>query len=198
MPRAKSKNRNELVNRALHTFWEGGYKATSMGDLVRETGVSRSGIYADFGGKDELFRACLEQYRDEVVSASFGVVEEAGAGFEDMQTYFERIIDISRSGDNAGVGCLVANSVGQVDADDTQTQALLEAHGNRLVAGFKAVLTQENKAKQNLSKGEIEALAEFAMISVQGLWSFMRNKTDPDIIRQHSETLLSILRARVG
>ena len=141
MARAKSKNRNELVDSALNVFWKTGYSPTSMGDLVRETGVSRSGIYSDFAGKDELFRACLERYQEIAVTPFFGGVEQQDAGFETIETYLNKLIEAFESHDDAGgIGCLVSNSIGQVAAGDQLTQALLEAHGQRLKAGFQAVL----------------------------------------------------------
>jgi TetR/AcrR family transcriptional repressor of nem operon len=198
MPRAKSDNRSDLVDSALVAFWKGGYCATSIGDLVKQTGVSRSGIYADFGGKDDLFRACLERYRDETVTQAFGVVEQDGAGFEALEQYFKTIITTSAAVEGADIGCLIANSLGQVSPDDRKTLALLDAHAARLTAGFKAVLRLENQAKGKLTETEIDALASFAMISVQGLWGYMRNKAEPEIIRQHSDTLMEMLRSRVG
>ena len=198
MPRVKSKSRNELVDSALNVFWREGYSTTSMGDLVRETGVSRSGIYSDFVGKDELFRACLERYQDVAVTPFFYVVEQEGAGFEAIETYLNKLINAFEThGDAGGIGCLVSNSVGQVATDDQQTQALLNAHGQRLKAGFQAVLTHENQANKMLSDIEVDALAGFTMIFVQGLSMSMRNNTDSRFIRQQAETLMKVLRESV-
>ena len=44
-------------------FWERGYNATSISDLVDHLGVNRQSLYDTFGGKDHLFLAALERYR---------------------------------------------------------------------------------------------------------------------------------------
>ena len=63
MPRPRSKSRDDLISSAMGVFWENGFNATSIEDLVASSGVGRGGIYSDFGGKEELFLACLEAYR---------------------------------------------------------------------------------------------------------------------------------------
>ena len=92
MPRAKSQSRENLLDSALNTFWKTGFHVVSMGDLVRETGVSRAGIYSDFGGKEDLFHACLDRYQDTVVTPAFAPVEAEGAGIEGIQKYFDNLL----------------------------------------------------------------------------------------------------------
>jgi TetR/AcrR family transcriptional repressor of nem operon len=55
MPRPRSKSRDELISSAMGVFWENGFNATSIEDLVVATGVGRGGIYSDFGGRKICF-----------------------------------------------------------------------------------------------------------------------------------------------
>lgn len=71
MARSKSYKPETLTNRALSAFWEHGFHATSMDDLVRVTKVGRHGIYNEFGGKKGLFLACIERYQFSIVSPAF-------------------------------------------------------------------------------------------------------------------------------
>ena len=58
-----------------------------MDDLVRATGVGRSAIYKDFGGKKDLFLACLDWFRESSVTPAFAAVEEEGASYLAIQNY---------------------------------------------------------------------------------------------------------------
>lgn len=197
MPRPKSHNRTALVDSALSTFWKAGYHVVSMGDLVRETGVSRGGIYSDFAGKQELFHACLERYQETVVTPNLASVEADSAGIEGISQFLETIILAFENSDGPCLGCLVVNTLAQLEPDDTETRELLERHFKRQEDGFRRAISNENKALKKLNKKEVDALAKFVAISVQGLASRFRTATDAKPLRQFARTLMQILEAQV-
>lgn len=197
MPRPKSHSRTALVDSALLTFWKTGYHVVSMGDLVRETGVSRGGIYSDFAGKQELFHACLQRYQETVVSPLLAPLEKKGAGLEAIAQYLNVIVTAVENSEGPFVGCLIINTLAQLEPDDTETRELLESHFKRHEDGFRAVITNENKALKRLSKKEIDSLAKFVAISVQGLASRFRTATDAKPLRQFARTLMQILKTQI-
>lgn len=197
MPRAISHTRATLVDSALITFWKHGYQVVSIVDLVRETGVSRGGIYSDFAGKQELFHACLDRYQEVVVTPVFAPVEAEGAGIDAIRQYLENLLARYDESGGLGIGCLVANTLGQIRPEETETRERLDAHGRRLTAGFRRALSHENAVSRRMSDGEVDALASFTMVSVQGLWSFSRSTNDSNNLHQLTNTLLACLEARV-
>ena len=60
--------RDELVQRALKSFYSGGFHAIGMDRLAKETGVSKTAIYKHFRTKEDLILATLrlrdEQFRN--------------------------------------------------------------------------------------------------------------------------------------
>ncbi len=60
--------RDELVQRALKTCYQGGFHAIGMDKLAKETGVSKTAMYKHFRTKEELILATLrlrdEQFRN--------------------------------------------------------------------------------------------------------------------------------------
>ncbi len=60
--------RDELVQKALATFYRNGFQATGMDRLAVETGVSKTSMYKHFRTKEELILAALrlrdEQFRN--------------------------------------------------------------------------------------------------------------------------------------
>lgn len=65
----------ELLAVVAHEFLERGYDATSMEDLARATGRTKSSIYHHVTGKEELLRLAVAK----AVDALFAVLEEEGA-----------------------------------------------------------------------------------------------------------------------
>ena len=64
----------------MQAFWERGYEATSVDDLVQCMGINRFSLYSTFGGKHQLFVAALERYRLNVRRASAEVSWEREEG----------------------------------------------------------------------------------------------------------------------
>lgn len=197
MPRSKSYSRESLVDNALKTFWKMGYHVVSMGDLVRETGVSRAGIYSDYPGKQALFHACLDRYQDVVVTPAFSPVEAENAGINGIRAYLENLLDRFEAAGGHGIGCLVGNTLAQIEPDEHETRQKLQAHSDRLCDGFRKAIRHDNASRGRLSDAEIDHLAQYTMISVQGMWAFSRQTEDVALLRGYANTLITFLEAKV-
>src|ERR1041385_1958150 len=77
VPRTKAFQPAEALDRAMDLFWRDGYAATGLDQLVRRTGASRYGLYVTFGGKRDLFLACLERYSQAVMDPMLEPLESA-------------------------------------------------------------------------------------------------------------------------
>ncbi len=53
--------RDEILDAAQRVFAHGGYRGSSMADIVKASGLSAGAIYSYFAGKEELFRAVVER-----------------------------------------------------------------------------------------------------------------------------------------
>ena len=62
MGRPKSFSREDVLEKAMPVFWKRGFAATSLQDLEQATGVNKSGLYAEFRDKEEIFLECLRHY----------------------------------------------------------------------------------------------------------------------------------------
>ncbi|MDN5804009.1 MAG: TetR/AcrR family transcriptional regulator [Microlunatus sp.] len=77
-PEAPSRRRHDLpsvLEVAVAVFTERGYDGTSMEDLSRATGLSKSSLYHHIDSKEQLLRLALER----AVDPLFGVLDEPGA-----------------------------------------------------------------------------------------------------------------------
>jgi TetR/AcrR family transcriptional repressor of nem operon len=62
MARKKQFDKENVLDKAMKLFWEKGYHATSMDDLVSALGINRASMYNTFGSKYELFEQSLDKY----------------------------------------------------------------------------------------------------------------------------------------
>jgi TetR/AcrR family transcriptional regulator, transcriptional repressor for nem operon len=70
----KQFDRHEVLDRAMAVFWERGYEATSIQDLLQAMGINRGSLYATFGDKQQLFLAVLDHYAEKVSTAMLDVL----------------------------------------------------------------------------------------------------------------------------
>ena len=194
MPRPKSHTKDSLVEAAMHRFWRYGYSATSMGDLVKATGVSRHGIYSDVGGKRDLFLEGFTAYRETVVRPALQAMTNGDCGLAGIRAYFETQIDLAESVGLPGPGCLVANAMTETAPHDERVAAKVAEHNQCLATTFEKAL---NLAAPNLPKKDIAALGAFLTLSAQGLWSISRTTDQASALRNYVGTLLDLLQQRI-
>jgi TetR/AcrR family transcriptional regulator, copper-responsive repressor len=56
--------REDVLDKAIPIFWKHGLAETSVQDLEQATGVRKSGLYAEFKDKEDLFVESMRRYFD--------------------------------------------------------------------------------------------------------------------------------------
>jgi TetR/AcrR family transcriptional regulator, transcriptional repressor for nem operon len=112
-----------VLDAAIQCFWNRGYEATSVKDLVAETGITAASIYNAFGDKRALFRAALEHYVEDSVGERLRRCEALPAR-EAIGAFFDEILRRSLI-DRDHKGCLLVNSALEIAPHDTQFQRLI-------------------------------------------------------------------------
>ena len=62
MGRPKKFSREDVLDKTISVFWKHGLAETTVQDLERATRVNKSGLYAEFKNKEDLFIASLRRY----------------------------------------------------------------------------------------------------------------------------------------
>ena len=60
--RPLSFDREEVLEKAMRAFWQGGYETTSISHLTAVMGVTAPSLYAAFGNKQQLFLEAMHRY----------------------------------------------------------------------------------------------------------------------------------------
>jgi TetR/AcrR family transcriptional regulator, transcriptional repressor for nem operon len=183
----------------MWTFWTRGYHATSIDDLVKATGVARSGIYSEFGGKDKTFAKCLAHYREAVAGPAIAILTNHDDGMASIREYFAYFIDRHRNHGLPGPGCFLANAVTEVAPHSAATREMARAHRRDLHQGFKTAL---RRAALNIGTEpephKLDSLANFLSIASQGLWSYARAMDDLAELEQFADETLALVEARLS
>ena len=160
MARSREFDPKEALEKAMYVFWQKGYINTSIDDLVQATGVSRFGLYDEFGSKHGLFLASLDYYQDTAVKAFFGIVEQPGAGLKQIKEYFANIIEIYAKPEGK-YGCLVCNSTTELAPHDKKVEKKVKLALDRMTQGFADALSNAKRNGEVNKDLDIKQSADF-------------------------------------
>ncbi|EAQ01061.1 putative tetR-family transcriptional regulator [Pseudooceanicola batsensis HTCC2597] len=195
MPRKPSHTPESLADSALAQFWYGGYEATSMDTLVKKTGVSRHGIYTDYGSKRSLYLACFPRYHEHVVAPVLNPVFSSHDGLPAITAYFGRLIEMAEGIGLPGPGCFVANAATETAPHDPDVARKVSEHNTKLENAFTMALQREKKSQLPLAHRK--ALARIIAMFSAALWTSSRSTDNPETLRQHTAVFLDMLENRV-
>lgn len=131
MGRTQAFDTDEAVRLARAVFWERGYEESSLPDLERATGLSRSSIYHAFGNKRGLFDAALASYLAEIIRPRLQPLNASTVAPQAITDYFTglRAALAQPNSLQSHNGCLLLNSAGAPISNE-------EAVG-RAIAGYR-------------------------------------------------------------
>ena len=69
MPGMRQFDESQVLDAMMRVFWQKGFEATTIDDLVEATGLKRGSLYHAFGDKAGMFCRTLALYRQEVQAA---------------------------------------------------------------------------------------------------------------------------------
>ncbi|WP_431919001.1 TetR/AcrR family transcriptional regulator [Amycolatopsis tucumanensis] len=116
MARPRSFDEKQVLNAVRDQFWDAGYAATSLEDLMRVSGLGKGSLYAAFGDKRQLFLRALRAYTDDNHRRLQEALAEAPRALDALRMLLEAPVD------DSGVrrGCLLANSTSELGNADPE------------------------------------------------------------------------------
>jgi TetR/AcrR family transcriptional repressor of nem operon len=124
MPRTKKFDKTEVLAAAASIFQQKGYNGTSMDEVLRATGLSRSSLYDSFGDKHNLYIQSLEYYKQNNQALSDKIEEKPVNGLQKIDFLFKNVVDhlIAHPDDN---GCLLVNAAAEMSKQCFKTQQVI-------------------------------------------------------------------------
>ncbi len=181
MPRPIEFDRSKAVNRALVLFWQKGYQATSLSDLLETTNISRSSFYAAFTDKRIFYIECLDLFAERTLE----LLQTAGAEkppVEALENFFKRnFMGTKGIGVKKNWGCMLVNTVLEMAGVDDELLERSSHHLNRMELGFRELLEEAGA-----SPLKAQELAAMLMLFNEGVRVSSRRRL-PDA--QHLQTI---------
>jgi TetR/AcrR family transcriptional repressor of nem operon len=149
---------DEVLEAAMQTFWETGYRSAAVPELAAATGLSTSSLYNEYGSKLGLFEAAFDRYLEQVIEGRMiGPLLRGQAGLADLDAYFDRLR--GTIGRAAPRGCLAVNAIAEMRDPPAAVARRTGAYRRRLQAGLQAALGRA-EARGEIASGSAATRAE--------------------------------------
>ncbi|WP_316527710.1 TetR/AcrR family transcriptional regulator [Kitasatospora brasiliensis] len=191
MARTKEFDPDAALQAALELFWQRGYEATSMADLVERLGIARASIYATFGSKHELYLRALERYCEQSDSARLEELSQPGPALPAVRALVRR--HAAAGEQDRRRGCFVTNAAVELAPHDPAAARRVEASLDRLETLLAAALVRAAAQGELPAGREPRALARMLVVLLQGIRVVGKAADGGPRAREAAEQALALL-----
>lgn len=174
MPRSPTFDRDAKIEEAMELFWEQGYEATSVQDLVERLGLNRSSLYNAFGGKHELYLEALDRYRQEGIDRLRRQLQDAPTAMEGIRQAF---MAVAERATESCYGCFTTNAAAECAPHDASTQDRARESFDRMRTLFRDAVERAQEEGAIDASRDAEALGRHLTNAYNGI--HLTAKTDP-------------------
>ncbi|MFW0766533.1 TetR/AcrR family transcriptional regulator [Trabulsiella odontotermitis] len=190
--RPKVFDRDVALDKAMTLFWQHGYEATSLADLVEATGAKAPTLYAEFVNKEGLFRAVLDRY-----VARFAAKHEAQLFCEEkpleqvLRDYFTAVAACFT--DKATpAGCFLISTSATLAASSKEIAKTIKSRHAMQEQTLCQFLAQRQQRGEIPQGKDIKALAQFLSCILQGMSISARDGASFESLMQITNTTLRL------
>ncbi|MEM1429344.1 MAG: TetR/AcrR family transcriptional regulator [Pseudomonadota bacterium] len=115
----------EMLSKIMHLFWENGYEATGLSDIIAATGMGKASLYSAFGNKRAMYLKALAQYEILMVDAAVAILRAHDrAPLDRIDAYLSApLVAVRDEADRRG--CFLCNAAADRASLDGKTGALV-------------------------------------------------------------------------
>ena len=106
-------DRAEAVRRAMHLFWQRGFKAATARDIAEAMQIKPSSFYNSFGDRGRVLREALSIYSGDAPDAVLRAIAPGTPVLPVLWDMFREICRV-RAADPDARGCLLVNSLAEL------------------------------------------------------------------------------------
>jgi TetR/AcrR family transcriptional regulator, transcriptional repressor for nem operon len=176
MARPREFDVDTALEKAMQVFWSRGYEAVSLDEICDATGLSRSSLYAAFGGKRDLLLRSLSRYAEhgeERIAKTLRTIPFREA----LRQFLDDFIDAIVAGPGRR-GCFIGNCAAELARHDRGAMMQVRRALERNESYFRQALAAAAARGELPPKTDVTALARFLTASIQGLR--LVGKANPD------------------
>ncbi|MDX2059175.1 MAG: TetR/AcrR family transcriptional regulator [Gemmatimonadales bacterium] len=182
MPWERQFDVDEMLGKAMSAFWRRGYEATSVQDLVDETGVGRGSLYATYPDKHALFLAALRMYDDRNRRVRLVELERTLRPRQAIEALFQSFTAKIKSGSAAADGCFLTNTALEMAPRDPEAAEIVGRAQAEIEAFFRRTVRRGIRDGAFRPDLDPDAAASGLLASLIGVTVLIRSRPEPKLL----------------
>ncbi|MFI7386391.1 TetR/AcrR family transcriptional regulator [Streptomyces sp. NPDC049813] len=193
MARTKEFDPEAALQSALELFWQRGYEATSVADLVEHLGIGRASLYATFGTKHELYLKALDRYTETRDPRLLAELSQPGPALPAVRAVVRRFAAEASSPTARLSGCLVTNTAAELAPHDAAAARRVERSWEQVETPLHSALVRAQAQGELPADRDPRALARMLLVLLQGVRVVGKASDEPGRVRDAAEQALALL-----
>jgi len=187
---------DEFLNAAMHCFWQKGYRATSLADLMQQTGLASASIYKLYPDKKAIFLAALKHYMDQ----GFARRSQRAAELTPESALRETLeFGVTLSTGAVGEkGCFSIAAATEMLPGDADVMALVKYKFRDIISWLSLVLSNGQKSGVFRQDKDAEVMAECLFMMLEGMRVYGKIQPDREMLSKTVEFIISTVLASHG
>lgn len=178
--------------RAMDVFWEKGYEAVSLTELLKRMGIGRKSLYDTFGNKRSLFLKALECYARTELKAIRDRLAAPGSALANLEAVLLRLQQIHAL--PGSKGCMIGTNITDFCTDDKEMASILRGYLTQLEDAYCTTITRAQTAGELSPTLNARSLAQLLLCTTQGMALTGRVFDNGAMLYGAANTLMALLK----
>jgi TetR/AcrR family transcriptional repressor of nem operon len=189
MARNKAFDPEERLEKARDLFWEKGYNATSMQDLVEGMQLNRASIYDTYGDKYALFQQCLQNYAKEKLF-DYKQCCQKGSPMAAVESIVRKAVTNRKEGKT----CLMVKTSFELASMDDGIKMIVREQAKASISVLQELLEKARQMNEIPAEKDPATLAQFLYASFSSLWMMDVLFGDKEMLERMADHILDSIR----
>lgn len=161
-------SKEDILSRSARAFHRSGFRATTLVDLLQETGIVRGALYFHFPDKRSLFVASLKHYVHRIILPHLDRLQQSATPKADIVRLFEEVATRANACEHSSLSFIVCAGV-EMGPHDQETQAIVSACGTEVESAFAECVRRSQRLGHTRRERDAAQIASGLLLLVQGM-----------------------------
>ncbi|MRG70402.1 TetR family transcriptional regulator [Alphaproteobacteria bacterium HT1-32] len=185
---------DKTMSQIMQLFWEHGYEATGLSDIIATTGLGKASLYAAFGNKQSMYLKALAHYENRMVEAAVSSLRSPDmAPLERIDAFLSEPIKAVRDHTDRR-GCFLCNASADRASLDDDTAALVRQAYDKM---YRAIADSLSEAFPDMPIVTVTTRSQLVLTVYSGLRVMARSGMTADTLSLARNAVMDTLGAPV-